>query len=137
MIAVRRKLTAAAEIVHFACYKVICQTVTCIKMRRKGYAVCIYRNKHSLALIVTLYNALSVCKYGYFQIAVAECFALSVSFSKLCDKLCKLVCQSMGEAWDRRFSSLPLFPIHFRSIYMVFRAYRKAQYIQAVNDARL
>ena len=91
MIAIRRKLAAAAEIVYLACGKIVRKTEARVKMRRERLAVGIYRHKHTLVLEITLQNALPVRQHRHLNIAVLERLALAVRLRKPCDKVGKLV----------------------------------------------
>ena len=100
MTAVRLKLTAAAEIVDGACYKIVSKTVACVKMSSIGLVVCVYCNEHPLPLVIALDYTLLVRENRYLDITVAQRLALPVRPCKSADMLCKLVLLGLVKAWS-------------------------------------
>ena len=91
MAAERFYKTAAAEIVDFSCYKVVCKTIASIKVSCVRLVVGIYGNEYTLALKITLNDALFVCENRYFKVAVAQSLAFLVSLCKTLYVFGKLV----------------------------------------------
>ena len=79
------EITAAAEIMGLAGYKIIGQTIAGIEMSGKGLLIGIDGYEYTLTVIISLNNALFIGEHGNFDITIAQRFAFLVRIGQTAD----------------------------------------------------